>query len=64
MDIVYAFLFLVLSFVEYNFYIKWRRFKKETYKSSELEDKDYRLLGAYWSIIIVFAVMSVIYFFR
>ena len=64
MDIVYAFLFLLLSFVEYNFYTEWRRFKKEKYNSSELKDKDYRLLGAYWSIIIVSAVMSVIYFLR
>lgn len=63
-DIVYAFLFLLLSFVEYNFYIKWRKFKKEVNKSSELEDKDYRLVGAYWTIIIVTAVISVIYFFR
>lgn len=28
MDIVYGFLFLLLSFVEYKFYTKWRKFKK------------------------------------
>jgi len=64
MNLLFSFCSALLSYITYRLYLAWRRFKNKGKKSKKLELGDYRLLIQYWTLIIIFVLASIIFFFK
>lgn len=61
MNLILSLILILISFVIFYFYKKWKRFKFNLYRNENLKPWDYTLFISYWFLIILSVICSAVF---